>query len=123
MKMHNHIVHWSMPEWAADLIAKAISGDLASTGFDRKTRDALIVAAKTINRNATLPIKAETSGGFDLFRLTKSKAVVDICANTLRSYNKQGLPFYCRGKAVFVSKSELAAFIIHARHHDQGEAS
>jgi len=49
--------------------------------------------------------------GFDLFRLSKSKEVVDVCSNTLRSYFKQGLPCYTRGKAVFVSKGELAAFI------------
>ena len=52
---------------------------------------------------------SETS--FDLFRLSKSKAVVDVSPNTLRSYFKQGLPFYKRNKAVFVSKSELASFI------------
>lgn len=48
---------------------------------------------------------------FDLFRLSKSKAVVDICPNTLREYSKQGLKFYKRGKAVFVSKTELEQFI------------
>jgi hypothetical protein len=49
--------------------------------------------------------------GFDLFRLSKSKEIVDVCSNTLRSYFKLGLPSYNRGKAVFVSKAELAAFI------------
>jgi hypothetical protein len=48
---------------------------------------------------------------FDLFRLSKSKEVVDVCSNTLRAYFKQGLPFYQRGKAIFISKTELAAFI------------
>lgn len=123
MKTHNQFVNWSMPEWAGDVIIKAIEGDLASNGFDRKIRDALREAAMTINRSFARPIKAEASCGFDLFRLTKSKTVVDICPNTLRSYNKQGLPFYCRGKAVFVSKSELAEFIVHAPHHDQAETS
>ena len=52
---------------------------------------------------------SETS--FDLFRLSKSKEVVDVCPNTLRSYFDQGLRFYKQGKAVFVSKTELAAFI------------
>jgi hypothetical protein len=51
------------------------------------------------------------AGNFDLFRLSKSKEVVDLCANTLREYNEAGLPFYRSGKAVFVSKTELAAFI------------
>lgn len=49
--------------------------------------------------------------GFDLFRLSKSKEIVDVCSNTLRSYFKLGLPHYNRGKACFVSKAELAAFI------------
>lgn len=48
---------------------------------------------------------------FDLFRLSKSKDVVDVCPNTLRGYFTQGLPFYKKGKAIFVSKSELATFI------------
>lgn len=49
--------------------------------------------------------------GFDLFRLSKSKDIVDLAPNTLRAYNKAGLPFYRKGKVVFVSKSELAHFI------------
>ena len=49
--------------------------------------------------------------GYDLFRISKAKLVVDICPNSLRSYAKLGLPLYYRGKAVFVSKSELAHFI------------
>ena len=47
----------------------------------------------------------------DLFRLSKSKKVVDLAPNTLRSYNKEGLNFYKKGKAVFVSKMELDQFI------------
>jgi hypothetical protein len=50
--------------------------------------------------------------GFDLFRLSKSKAAVDVCPNTIRAYFRQGLPCYKRGKAVFVSRSELAQFIM-----------
>ena len=56
-------------------------------------------------------IQPKTASDFDLFRLGNSKAVVDICANTLRAYNNQGLPFYRSGKAVFISKAELVAFI------------
>ncbi len=52
-----------------------------------------------------------SAGAFDLFRISKSKDVVDICTNTLREYFKQGLPFYRKGKAIFVSKAELDAFI------------
>jgi hypothetical protein len=36
---------------------------------------------------------------------------VDVCPNTLRKFFKLGLKSYNRGKAVFVSKAELAAFI------------
>ena len=50
-------------------------------------------------------------GDFDLFRLSKSKRIVDISPNTLRSYFNEGLPFYKKGKATFVSKTELANFI------------
>ena len=51
------------------------------------------------------------NGNWDLFRLSRGKAAVDISPNTLRSYHRNGLPFYRSGKAVFVSKAELAAFI------------
>jgi hypothetical protein len=54
---------------------------------------------------------AGSSLNFDLFRLTKAKQTVDLCPNTLRKFNRQGLPFYKRGRAVFVSKSELEQFI------------
>lgn len=50
-------------------------------------------------------------GDWEMFRLSKGKDIADICANTLRAYNREGLPFYKVGKAVFVSKVELAAFI------------
>jgi hypothetical protein len=52
-----------------------------------------------------------SQSNFDLFRLSNAKDIVDICANTLRSYNQEGLPFYKKGKAVFISKSELEQFI------------
>lgn len=48
---------------------------------------------------------------FDMFRLTKAKKAVDLCANTIRQYAKMGLPLYRRGRAVFVSKMELQEFI------------
>lgn len=51
--------------------------------------------------------------GFDLFRLTRSKEIVDICPNTLRHYHKHGLPFYSRKgeRAVYVSISDLEKFL------------
>ena len=48
---------------------------------------------------------------FDLFRLSKAQEVVDLCPNTLRAYFKEGLPCYRKGKVVFISRTELAAFI------------
>jgi hypothetical protein len=51
------------------------------------------------------------SQSFDLFRLSKAKEVVDVCPNTLRAYHRAGLPFYRQGKAIFISKCELGAFI------------
>jgi len=48
---------------------------------------------------------------FDLVRLTKAKKTVDISANTIREYARQGLPIYRNGKCVFFSKTELANFI------------
>lgn len=53
--------------------------------------------------------------GFDLIRLSKSKELVDICSNTIRSYHRQGLPIYKQGKAAYVSKTELAQFIRQKR--------
>jgi hypothetical protein len=62
--------------------------------------------------NTNTVIRSQTNeNGFDLFRLSKAKETVGVCANTLRLYNKQGLPFYRQGKVVFVSKSDLDAFI------------
>jgi len=49
--------------------------------------------------------------GFDLFRLSKSKEIVDLAPNTLRTYFKRGLNAYRSGKIVFVSKSELESFL------------
>jgi hypothetical protein len=48
---------------------------------------------------------------FGFFRLSKSKLAVDVCPNTLRAYNSQGLPFYKIGKSVFVNYAELESFI------------
>ena len=52
-----------------------------------------------------------TADGWDLFRLSRAKSVVDISVNTLRAYHKMGLRFYRVGKSIFISKAELDAFI------------
>jgi hypothetical protein len=62
------------------------------------------------NKACQLPVVNQTAS-FDLFRLSKSKREVDVCANTLRAYFKKGLPFYKMGKAIFVSRAQLAHFI------------
>ena len=56
------------------------------------------------------------SDHFDLFRLSRAKDIVDLSPNTLRAYNKQGLPFHRQGKVVFISRRELNEFIRH--NHD-----
>jgi hypothetical protein len=61
--------------------------------------------------NSSNVVQSAPMVGFDLFRLSKSKDIVDVCPNTLRSYFKAGLPFYRKGKAIFISKAELGAFI------------
>lgn len=53
----------------------------------------------------------QSAESFDLFRLSKSKEVVDLAPNTLRAYHDNGLPFYKNGKTVFVSKTEVATYI------------
>lgn len=50
-------------------------------------------------------------GSWDLFRISRARKVVDLCPNTLRAFAKAGLPVYRMGRATFVSKTELAAFI------------
>jgi hypothetical protein len=62
-------------------------------------------------KSITFNQQPEAATGFDLFRLSKGKEIVDICSNTLRSYHGEGLAFYKKGKAVFISKNELARFI------------
>lgn len=58
------------------------------------------------------PCRHQTdAAGFEMFRLSRAKEVADIAPNTLREYHRLGLPFYRLGRAVFVSKAELAAFI------------
>ncbi len=64
-----------------------------------------------IERTLTAAQHEPRGSSFDLFRLTKAKQAVDLCPNTLRSWNKLGLPFYRQGRVVFVSKTELHAFI------------
>ena len=61
------------------------------------------------NMSHSLNTKSEKT--FDMFRLSQGKAAVDVCPNTLRAYNADGLPFYRMGKAVFISKTELEGFI------------
>lgn len=53
----------------------------------------------------------QQTGSFDLFRLSKSKVAVDLAPNTLRAYFKDGLNFYKRGRAIFVSRAEVEAYI------------
>jgi hypothetical protein len=56
-------------------------------------------------------IATQQNFGFDLFRLSKAKSAVDVSPNTIRAYFKEGLNSYRQGKAVFISRMELDAFI------------
>lgn len=55
--------------------------------------------------------KSESTRNFDLFRLSNSKAEVNLCSNTIRSFAKAGLRIYRLGRVAMVSKAELDAFI------------
>jgi len=112
--MSAEVVRWTLPGWVAELILETLRMDSASPAFDPELRKQISAALQAINRTGVLPRPVQVDSGFDLFRLSKSKEVVDVCSNTLRSYNRAGLPFYHRGKAIFVSKSELAQFIMFA---------
>jgi hypothetical protein len=104
-------VHWTLPMWAAELVRETLRLDSESSAFKPRLRTQIATALRSIAETGISRRPETQDSGFDLFRLSKSKAVVDISSNTLRAYNKQGLPFYHRGKAIFVSKSELASFI------------
>ncbi len=119
--MSASVARWTMPEWAAELILDTLRIDSASPAFDPELRKRITAALQSINRTGLLPTASHTDSAFDLFRLSKSKEVVDVCPNTLREYNRRGLPFYHRGKAIFVSKIELARFIMYAPY-ESGEA-
>jgi hypothetical protein len=62
-------------------------------------------------KHNTLTDAQSSETSFEMFRLSRSKQTVDICPNTLRSWHAAGLKFYRIGKAVFISRAELAAFI------------
>jgi hypothetical protein len=64
------------------------------------------------SKTKPVPIQTGAQSGFDMFRLSRAKAVVDVTPNTLRKYHKMGLNFYRMGTAVFVSRTELAHFIV-----------
>lgn len=86
-------------------------------GLDKKTIEMISKLSKkkllALGKLGKLKTQKENppAQSFDLFRLSKSKQVVDISPNTLRAYHDEGLPFYKKGKAVFVSKAELEGFI------------
>lgn len=65
-----------------------------------------------MNSGSLTEVQQQPNGSsFDLFRLTKSKSAVDLAPNTVRGFHALGLPFYKRGRIVFVSKLELHHFI------------
>ena len=109
--MNPNLVNWTLPQWAAELFRETLTKDSRSAAFDPNLRKQLARALSMVTENPHVGEMKPTDPGFDLFRLSKSKQVVDVSANTLRSYNREGLPFYRQGKAIFISKAEVAAFI------------
>jgi hypothetical protein len=104
-------VHWTLPGWAAELILETLKLDSESPAFDPRLRKQLAAALAVVVAGKSKTTSAPPNSGFDLFRLSKSKQTVDLCPNTLRAYQRQGLPFYRQGRAIFVSKTELAVFL------------
>ena len=64
-----------------------------------------------MNSKTFMSMQPTENANFDLFRLSKSKQVVDLAPNTIRALNRKGLPIYRNGRIAFVSKSELEAFL------------
>jgi len=114
MKTQLHHVRWTLPSWAAELIMDTLTVSARSAETDPRLRKQITAALESISQTGLAVRQPSSTSCFDLFRLSKSKQVVDICPNTLRAYNNHGLPFYHRGKAIFVSKAELATFIMYA---------
>lgn len=64
-----------------------------------------------MNANARKTTQSAADESWDLFRISKSKAAVDLSSNTLRKFNREGLRFYKVGKSIFISRQELSEFI------------
>lgn len=76
-----------------------------------------------MSNDAGTKIQATAATSWDLFRLSKSKEIVDLAPNTLRAYQREGgISFYQRGKAVFVSRAEVAAYIMAGRTTRGGQS-
>jgi len=59
----------------------------------------------TSNRNAP-------AASFDLCRLSRAKAEVDVCSNTIRKYHRLGyMQLFHTGRAAWFSKAELMEVI------------
>ena len=55
--------------------------------------------------------KRAPAASAEMVRITKAKAAVDISSNTIRAFQKRGLPLYKIGRATFFSRSDLEAFL------------
>jgi hypothetical protein len=56
-------------------------------------------------------VMQEDNTSFDLVRISRAKKAVDLSPNTIRAYALEGLALYRKGRALFFSRSELAAHI------------
>jgi len=62
------------------------------------------------HKNQKAPVIIEPRN-FPLFRISHSKREVGLSPNTVRDMIADGLRSYRRGKMLFISRDELAAFI------------
>jgi len=81
--MKQNLVVWTLPQWAADLFHETLTRDSRSTAFDPNLRKQLASALSMVTESRVREPRP-VDAGFDLFRLSKSKQIVDVSANTLR---------------------------------------
>jgi hypothetical protein len=67
------------------------------------------MSTQQIQQTAATVAAVATMQGFDLFRLSRAKEIVDVNPALIRKLNREKLlPIYWHGRVALVSKSELA---------------
>ena len=99
----------SLPSTFYSLAKSSVSLAPRSVSHWRATQSCILrVLVLGVKLNST---SFGSDSTFDLFRIGRSKRIVDLCDNTIRKFIRDGLPCYRRGKAIFISKRELEQFI------------